>query len=131
MQKKKNLLLLNDLFIKWVLLNKKLILFSQTKTKINQTMILAHYNLDNTKVSNILERFHTKFKRRRKFVPNPNSKCLPNIDTIKNIKIYKRTCKYVNENSNETKSNLVIKIQYSTKEYYILNVLYDDYKDLL
>lgn len=94
-------------------------------------MILAHYNLDNTKVSNILERFHTRFKRRRKFVSNPNGKSIPNIDTIKNIKIYKRTCKYVNENSNETKSNLVIKIQYSTKEYYILNVLYDDYKDLL
>lgn len=94
-------------------------------------MILAHYHLDNTKVSNIIERFHQKFKRRRKFVSNPNSKSLPNIDTIKNIKIYKRTCKYVNENSNEIKANLVIKIQYFTKEYYILNVLYDDYKDLL
>ena len=94
-------------------------------------MILAHYNLDNIKVSKILERFNTKFKRRRKFIPNPNSKCLPNLDTIKNIKIYKRTCKYVNETSNEIKSNLVIKIQYSITEYYILNVLYDDYKDLL
>lgn len=94
-------------------------------------MILAHYNLDKSKIVNILERFNKKFKRRRKFVPNPNGKCLPNIDTIKNVNIYKRTCKYVNENSNETKANLVIKIQYSTNEYYILNVLYDDYKDLL
>jgi hypothetical protein len=94
-------------------------------------MILAHYNLDNTKISKIFERFHQRFKRRRKFLSNPNGKSLPNIDTIKNIKIYKRTCKYVNENSSETKANLVIKIQYSTKEYYILNVLYDDYKDLL
>ena len=94
-------------------------------------MILAHYNLDNIKISNIIERFHQRFKRRIKFVPNPNGKSLPNIDKIQNIKIYKRTCKYVNENSSETKANLVIKIQYSITQYYILNVLYDDYKDLL
>jgi hypothetical protein len=96
-------------------------------------MILAHYNIDKTKVGKILERFHEKFKRRRKFIGNPNPN--PNtidINNINTIQIYKRTCKYVNETEIETKANLVIKIQYSPKkEYYILNVLYEDYKDLL
>ena len=95
-------------------------------------MILAHYYLDKTKVYQILERFYTKFRRRRVFTPNPNGESPPNINTMQTVKIYKRTCKYINENSNETKANLVIKIQYYTSnEYYILNVLYEDYKDLL
>ena len=96
-------------------------------------MILAHYQLDKTKVYQILERFHEKFKRRRKFIgnPNPNPKTI-DINNINIIQIYKRTCKYVNETEIETKANLVIKIQYSpNSEYYILNVLYTDYKDLL
>lgn len=93
-------------------------------------MILAHYNLDNTKVCKILERFHEKFKKRRKFKGNPNP--TPKTIDMNNIQIYKRTCKYVNETEIEIKANLVIKIQYSQKkEYYILNVLYEDYKDLL
>ena len=53
-------------------------------------MILAHYNLDKTKISNIFERFHEKFKRRRQFKSNPNSKSIPYIDEIENIKICKR-----------------------------------------
>ena len=95
-------------------------------------MILAHYNLDKMKVYQILERFHEKFKRRRKCRGNPNPG--PNIDSINinTVQIYKRTCKYVNETETEIKPILVIKIQYSPKkEYYILNVLYADYKDLL
>ena len=92
-------------------------------------MILSHYVLDKTKVYDILERFHTKFKKRRKFSQNPNPKPNRNFPPIKHIEVYKRTCKF---SLNETKPMLVIKIQYSTnKEYYILNVLYDDYKDLL
>lgn len=95
-------------------------------------MILAHYNLDKTKVYRILERFHAKFKRRLKFRGNPNIKTTLDINSINIIQIYKRTCKYVNEKEIETKENLVIKIQYSpNREYYILNVLYADYKDLL
>ena len=94
-------------------------------------MILAHYTLDKTKVCKILERFHEKFKRRRKFIENPNPKII-DINNVNNIQIYKRTCKYVNETKIETKANLVIKIQYSpNEEYYMLNVLYTDYKDLL
>jgi len=94
-------------------------------------MILAHYDLDTPKVTRILERFHEKFKRRRKYIANPNPKP-NNMNTINSIQIYTRTCKYVNETEIETKKNLVIKIQYSSKkEYYILNVLYEDYKDLL
>ena len=95
-------------------------------------MILAHYNLDKQKVYQILERFYTRFKRRRVFKTNPNGKSPPSIHTMQKVQIYKRTCKYVDLNKNDTKANLVIKIQYSKKkEYYILNVLYDDYKDLL
>lgn len=95
-------------------------------------MILAQYNLDKTKVYKILKRFHEKFKRRRVFKENPNGKIPPDINTINIIKVYKRTCKYTNEIETETKANLVIKIQYSpNEEYYILNVLYKDYKDLL
>lgn len=95
-------------------------------------MILAHYHLEKQKVYQILERFYTRFKRRRVFKENPNGKTPPNINTMKNVQIYKRTCKYINENNIEVKPNLVIKIQYYEKEeYYILNVLYDDYKDLL
>ena len=96
-------------------------------------MILAHYNIDKTKVGKILERFHEKFKRRRKFIgnPNPNPKTI-DINNINIVQIYKRTCKYIDLNKTETKANLVIKIQYyPKKEYYFLNVLYDDYKDLL
>jgi hypothetical protein len=102
-------------------------------------MILAHYQLDASKVNQILERFHAKFKRRRAFKgkpipkqnPNPNPKKI-DMNTIKIIDIYKRTCKYANETEIETKTNLVIKIQYyPNKEYYILNILYEDYKDLL
>jgi len=94
-------------------------------------MILAHYNLDNTQVYKILERFYIKFKRRRTFRTNPN-KCPPCIDEIKIIKIYKRSCKYVNETENKMRENLVINIQLNSNlENYILNVLYDDYKDLL
>lgn len=96
-------------------------------------MILAHYNLDKTKLSLILERFHEKFKRRLKFRGNPNPTPLDiDINTINIIDIYKRTCIYVCEHEMETKENLVIKMQYSpNEEYYILNVLYTDYKDLL
>ena len=114
--------------------NKKLIIFSLFyRTNTNVKMILAHYDLDKTKVCKILERFHAKFKKRRKFRenPNPTPKTI-DMNTIKSIQIYKRTCKYVNETEIKTKANLVIKIQYSPKkEYYILNVLYDDYKDLI
>ena len=95
-------------------------------------MILAHYKLDKQKVYQILERFHTRFKRRRVFKTNPNGELPPSIETMETVQIYKRTCKYIDLNKNDTKANLVIKIQYSKKkEYYILNVLYDDYKDLL
>jgi hypothetical protein len=94
-------------------------------------MILAHYNLDKAKVYKILERFYIKFKRRRTFKPNPNGSP-PCIDEIKIIKIYKRSCKYVNETENKMRENLVIKLQLNSNlEYYNLNVLYEDYKDLL
>jgi len=98
-------------------------------------MILAHYHLDASKVDKILQRFHEKFKRRLTFKANPNP--YPkniDMDTIKIIDIYKRTCKYANETENETKTNLVIKMQYTSRPragLYSLNVLYEDYKDLL
>ena len=62
-------------------------------------MILAHYNLNKTQVYKILERFYIKFKIRRTFKSNPNGSP-PCIDEIKIIKIYKRSCKYVNETEN-------------------------------
>jgi hypothetical protein len=96
-------------------------------------MILAHYNIDTTKIYNILERFYIKYKKRRKFEPNPNGKIPPPFDSIQNVQIYKRTCVYSRENKNEVKEHLVIKIKRYPKpsDYYVLNVLYDDYKDLL
>ena len=96
-------------------------------------MILAHYFIDKTKIYKILERFYIRYKKRRKFEPNPNGETPPPIHSIQNIQIYKRTCVYSRENKNEVKEHLVIKIKRYPKssDYYILNVLYDDYKDLL
>ena len=96
-------------------------------------MILAHYPIDKTKIYKILERFHIKYKKRRKFQSNPNGKTPPMLDDIHPIQIYKRTGVYSSENQNKTKEHLVIKIRSYPKpnDCYILNVLYDDYKDLL
>jgi len=96
-------------------------------------MILTHYTIDTTKIYKILERFYIRYKKRRKFEPNPNGKIPPPIDSIQHIQIYKRTCIYSRENNNEVKEHLVIKIKRYPKssDYYILNVLYDHYKDLL
>jgi len=96
-------------------------------------MILHHYTIDKTKIYKILERFHIKYRKRRKFEPNPNGKLPPPIDSNENIQIYKRTCVYSKENNNELKEHLVIKIRSypRSNDYYILNVLFDEYKDLL
>lgn len=97
-------------------------------------MILAHYNLDKNKIYNILERFHTRYKKRRKFEPNQNGIIPPLLDYIQSIQIYKRTCIYSSEFRNNTiKEHLVIKIKRypKTSDYYILNLLFEDYKDLL
>jgi len=96
-------------------------------------MILAYYPIDKIKIYNILQRFYIRYRKRRKFAPNPNGKLPPPIDSNENIQIYKRTCVYSIENKNELKEHLVIKIKSYPKssDYYILNVLYDDYKDLL
>ena len=96
-------------------------------------MILAYYTVDKIKIYNILERFHIKYKKRRKFEPNPNGKHPPSLDSIQSAQLYKRICVYSRENNNERKEHLVIKIRSypKTNDCYILNVLYDDYKDLL
>jgi len=96
-------------------------------------MILAHYPIDKTKIYKILERFYIRYRKRRTFGSNPNGKNPPPIDSIQSIQLYKRTCTYSNEKQNNIKSHLVIKIKcYPTPyDYYILSVLYDDYKDLL
>ena len=96
-------------------------------------MILAHYTIDTSKIYNILERFYIRYKKRRNFEPNPNGKHPPSLDSMQSVQIYKRTCVYSRENKNEVKEHLVIKIKrYPQKsDYYILNVLYEDYKDLL
>jgi hypothetical protein len=96
-------------------------------------MILHNYHIDNTKIYKILERFHRKYKKRIKFGQNPNGILPPPIDSIQHIQIYKRTCIYSRENQNEMKEHLVIKIKRYPEytDYYILNVLFEDYKDLL
>lgn len=96
-------------------------------------MILAHYTIDKTKIYKILERFYIKYKKRRKFEPNPNGKTPPSIESIQHIQLYKRTCVYSSENQNKTKEHLVIKIRSYPRpnDCYILSVLYDEYKDLL
>ena len=96
-------------------------------------MILAHYIIDKTIIYKILERFYVKYKKRRKFGPNPNGELPPSIDSIHSAQLYKRTCVYSSEKQNKTKEHLVIKIRSYPRpqECYILNVLYDEYKDLL
>ena len=85
-------------------------------------------------VYNILERFSTKYKKRRK--PD-SSNTIPNKPSIlekwNKIQIYKRTCKYSSENKNSIQENIVIKIHHYPRknDYYILNVLFDDYRDII
>jgi hypothetical protein len=96
-------------------------------------MILTHYNIDTHKIYKILERFYIKYKKRRKFESNPNGKTPPILDKVHPIQIYKRTCVYSSEKQNQIKEHLVIKIKNYPRinDVYILNIAFDEYKDLL
>ena len=87
--------------------------------------------LNKNQVYSILKRFNKKFKLKRKpHFPNPNK--LPNSkDEIYLVKVYKIVCIYSNE-KNTRKENLIIKYKLNdTSETICLNLLYEEYKDLL
>jgi hypothetical protein len=98
-------------------------------------MILSYYDIiDKTKIYKILERFYIKYRKRRKFQSNPNGNTPPMLDSIHNIQMYKRTCVYSSEFQNNTiKEHLVIKIKSYPRQndFYILNLVFEEYKDLL
>ena len=74
----------------------------------------------------IIKRIYLKFKLRRK--PNPTKEIFLTEDIVL-VKAYIFPCIYSN-NENIKKENLVIKYIYN-KEIISLNILLDDYKDLL
>ena len=85
----------------------------------------------NTEVYYIIQRFYNRYKLiRNPSYPNPN--ILSNhIQDITLIKMYKRSCIYSNK-ENCYKENLVIKYKYkNANEIISLNILWDNYKDLL
>jgi hypothetical protein len=88
--------------------------------------------LNNNQFYFILERFYSKFMLRKRTGPNPN-KYMCNREYIYLIKAYKIQCVYT-DNENKKKDNLVIKYTYKNndiEEFISLNVLLDEYKDLI
>jgi hypothetical protein len=94
---------------------------------------LEQYNIENITVDKILDRFYNTYQTRRKIGPNPNGNPKPLIHQLHKIEVYKQKCIYSCEKKNEIKTHLVVKINNypREKEYYILSVLWDDYRDLL
>lgn len=89
-------------------------------------------NLNNNQLRLAIQRFYSKFKLRRSANPNPNKFILDNINKIIVLKIYYKKCVYSN-NVNEIKDNIVIifKLNKFEDEVICLNLLLDDYKDVL
>jgi hypothetical protein len=80
------------------------------------------------KVYSAINRFYTKFKLRRSNNPNPHKLILDNLNKISILKIYYKKCVYSND-KNIIKDNIVI--IFKLNEVYCLNLLFDDYKDIL
>jgi len=85
--------------------------------------------ISNKQMYSIMERFHSKYiSRRNKGKPNPNT--LPSSqDDIQIVQAYIVPCIYSN-NENQKRENLFIKFIFK-KETISLNILLEDYKDLL
>ena len=79
-----------------------------------------------------VHRFYSKFKLRLYNGPNPNQFILNNINKIQILKIYCKKCIYSND-KNELKDNIVIvfKLSEFRNEAIYLNLLLEDYKDIL
>lgn len=85
--------------------------------------------LNNQNFNSIIERFHFKFKQVRKFnAPNPN-KFINHLNDIHLVDSYIYSCTYSN-NKNIKKNNLIIKFELNN-ELFSLNILLEDYSDLL
>jgi hypothetical protein len=90
--------------------------------------------LNNTHIYYIIKRFYSKFKlrRNRRNTGNKNPNILPYyIDDICYIKSYKFLCVYT-DSKNIKRENLVVKYTYKNpNEIISLNIILDEYKDLL
>ena len=91
-------------------------------------------NLNNNQVYSAIHHFYSNFKLRRKGKndSNPNQYILDNINKIIIVKIYCKKCVYSND-INEIKDNIVIifKLNEYKKEVIRLNLLLENYKDIL
>ena len=91
-------------------------------------------NLNNNQVYSAIHRFYSNFKLRRKSASdsNPNQCILDNINKIIIVKIYYKKCVYSND-KNVIKDNIFIifKLNECKKEVISLNLLLENYKDIL
>lgn len=86
--------------------------------------------INNKQMYCIMERFHSKYiSVKNKGKPNPN-KLPSNQEEIHFIEAYIHPCIYSN-NSNEKRENLIIKFRFTEEDIISLNILLEDYKDLL
>ena len=76
----------------------------------------------------IIKRFYSKFTPKRNKLNPYNFKFI--LEDFHFIRAYKRSCTYSNK-KNLKKENLVIKYNYKNKEIIAMNILYDEYKDLV
>jgi hypothetical protein len=102
--------------------------------KLSYSLILKmELNLNNNQVYLVIHRFYSNFKlRRNRNDSNPNQYILDNINKIIIVKIYYKKCIYSND-INEIKDNIVIifKLNECKKEFISLNLLLENYKDVL
>ena len=93
--------------------------------------------MTNYQLFEILKRFYSKFYQRKKGNDknriNPNK--LPNIDNLRFVKAYKRFCSYTGKKEYIYKKyHIFIKYQLLNtidSGNFCLNILYDDYSDLI
>lgn len=83
-------------------------------------------------IYSIIERFYSKYKYR--VSGRTKTKNLPNMNDILFVEAYTNSCVYSNQ-SNLQKENIIIKFKLTdndlVNEIISLNILYDDYKDLI
>ena len=86
--------------------------------------------ISNYQIYSIIERFYSKYKSKK----YQRKTTLPNIQDIIFIQAYINSCIYSNE-INLQKENIIIKFKLINNdlvdEIISLNILYDDYKDLI
>jgi hypothetical protein len=89
--------------------------------------------ISNYQINSIIERFYSKYKYRQ-CGRTRSTKNIPYIQDIIFIQAYTYPCIYSNQ-SNLQKENIIIKFKIDNNdlvdEIISLNILYDDYKDLI